>query len=143
MALASATFRSGRYGGMCAQSSLAFSLEEAPTFGRGSSPQALDNVVDSAKSASSKGRKSWIIGPKPTSTQEVVQFTGTKTPQIVGIVFLINPFEIVYARFRILQFEKFLINRELIFGLRRVEQLRENTVWARQAQILTPNGIIG
>jgi hypothetical protein len=37
MALASANFHSGRYGGMCPQSNLAFSLEEAPTFGRGSS----------------------------------------------------------------------------------------------------------
>ena len=38
MALASANFHTGRfYGGMCPQFSLAFSLEEAPTFGRGSS----------------------------------------------------------------------------------------------------------
>ena len=38
MALASAGFHSGRYGGICLQFILAFSLEEAPTFGRGSSP---------------------------------------------------------------------------------------------------------
>ena len=37
MALASADLHTGRYGGMCPQSNLAFSLEEAPTFGRGSS----------------------------------------------------------------------------------------------------------
>ncbi len=43
------------------------------------------------------------------------------TPQKFIMILLINPFEIVYARFRILQFEKFLINRELINGLRRIE----------------------
>jgi hypothetical protein len=38
MALASADFHTGRYyGSMCPQFNLAFSLEEAPTFGRGSS----------------------------------------------------------------------------------------------------------
>jgi hypothetical protein len=37
MALASANFHTGRYGAMSFQFDLAFSLEEAPTFGRGSS----------------------------------------------------------------------------------------------------------
>jgi hypothetical protein len=34
MPLTGANFRIGRYGGMCPQFHLAFSLEEAPTFGR-------------------------------------------------------------------------------------------------------------
>ena len=48
--------------------------------------------------------------------------------QDLGIMFLINLFEIVYARFRILQFEKLLINLELINGLRRMKQFRKDTV---------------
>jgi hypothetical protein len=41
MALASADFHTARgYGGMCPQFNLAFSLEEAQTFGRGSSPSS-------------------------------------------------------------------------------------------------------
>jgi hypothetical protein len=45
MALASAIFHISRYyGAMCPQFNLAFSSEEAPTFGRGSSPQRREGA---------------------------------------------------------------------------------------------------
>jgi hypothetical protein len=47
MALASANLHTGRYGGMCSQFILAFSLEEAPTFGRGSSLDRMSEKISS------------------------------------------------------------------------------------------------